>query len=65
MTRWEHKTETVKGIFRFRSSKLAEVQRICEDSGRYGWELVAVSYDWLVVQYVLYFKRPQQPPTPE
>jgi hypothetical protein len=59
MALWEYKIETVKGIFRLRSSKLSEVRRICKDSGQQGWELTSVSYDWLVVQYVLYFKRPK------
>lgn len=60
MTSWEYKVETVRGLFRSRSSKTAEVQRLCTDLGKDGWELVNVSYDWFVVQYVLYFKRPQQ-----
>ncbi len=60
MTLWEYKIETVKGIFRLRSNKLVGVKKLCDDLGKEGWELVSVSYDWLVVQYVLYFKRPKQ-----
>ncbi len=59
MTVWEYKIETVKGIFRLRSKKLPEVRRICDELGQQGWELVSVSYDWFVVQYVLFFKRPK------
>ena len=60
MALWEYKIERVKGVFRLRSSKLSEVRRICADSGQQGWELTSVSYDWFLVQYVLYFKRPKQ-----
>jgi hypothetical protein len=60
MRLWEYKIETVGGIFRLRSSKLADVRRICDDLGNDGWELVGVSYDWFVVQHVLHFKRPKQ-----
>jgi hypothetical protein len=59
MPAWEYRIETVKGIFKLRSSKLPEVRRVCDELGQQGWELVSVSYDWLVVQYVLYFKRPK------
>lgn len=59
MTAWEYRVETVKGIFRLRSSKVREVQSLCDALGQQGWELIGVSYDWLVVQYVLYFKRPK------
>ena len=59
MTVWEYKIETVKGIFRLRSKKLPEVRRICDELGQQGWELVSVSYDWFVVQYVRLFKRPK------
>ncbi len=64
MTLWEYKVETVKGTFRLRSSKLAEVRRICDELGQQGWELISVSYDWLVVQYVLYFKRQKRTSPP-
>jgi Domain of unknown function (DUF4177) len=57
MTIWEYKVETVKGVFWLRSRKLPEVRRICNELGEQGWELVDVSYDWFVVQYVLFFKR--------
>lgn len=57
MTHWEYKVETVGGLFRLRSRKLSEVKRICDDLGAQGWELISVNYDWLIVQYVLYFKR--------
>jgi hypothetical protein len=60
MTNWEYRTETVRGIFKLRSTKLVEIQRTCDTLGREGWELVGVSYDWFVVQYVLFFKRPKQ-----
>jgi len=59
MTTWEYRIETVKGIFRLRSAKLLEIQKTCDQLGAQGWELVSVSYDWLLVQYVLYFKRPK------
>jgi|SRR5215470_9990384 len=54
VTTWEYRIETVKGVFRLRSKKLPQVQTICKDLGRQGWELVSVTYHWLVVQYVLY-----------
>ena len=60
MTLWEYKVETVKGIFWLRSRKLPEVRKICNELGQQGWELVGISYDWFVVQYVLYFKRPKR-----
>jgi hypothetical protein len=60
MTLWEYKVETVRGIFWLRSRKLPEVRRICTEVGDEGWELVGISYDWFVVQYVLYFKRPKR-----
>ena len=60
MTLWEYKVETVGGIFRFRSSKLVQVRKLCQDLGSDGWELVGVSYDWFLVQHVLYFKKPKQ-----
>ena len=59
MTQWEYRIETVRGIFKPRSRKLPEVKRICQELGGEGWELVSVNYDWFVVQYVLYFKRPK------
>lgn len=65
MTLWEYRIETVSGVFRRRSSKLPEVRRLCDELGQQGWELVGVSYDWFVVQYVMYFKRPKQTRTPQ
>ena len=59
MTTWEYRTETVRGIFKLRSTKLVEIQQICDTLGGESWELVSVSYDWLVVQYVFIFKRPK------
>ena len=59
MTTWEYKTETVRGIFKLRATKLVEIQQKCDTLGGEGWELVSVSYDWFVVQYVLFFKRPK------
>ena len=59
MTTWEYRTETIRGIFKWRSTKLVEIQHICDILGGEGWELVSVSYDWFVVQYVLFFKRPK------
>jgi len=58
MTTWEYRTETVRGIFKLRSTKLVELQQVCDRLGRERWELVSVSFDWFVVQYVLFFKRP-------
>ena len=57
MERFEYRVHVIGGGFRFRSSKHAEIQEVCDKAGRDGWELVSVTYDWLVVSHVLYFKR--------
>ncbi len=57
MPRWEYSVETVGGVFKLRTAKYTEVQALCASRGRDGWELVDVAYDWLIVIYVLFFKR--------
>lgn len=54
---WEYSVEVVGGLFKFRFAKYPELQAVCTRRGREGWELTYVTYDWLTVTYVLFFKR--------
>jgi len=60
MTIWEYKIETVTGIRQRPGGKAWKVKRTCDDLGEQGWELVSVTYSWLLLAHVLYFKRPKQ-----
>ena len=57
MKSFEYNIRTVSGLFKFRSTKLVELQATCDEMGKNGWELVSVSYDWFFVSYTLFFKR--------
>lgn len=57
MDRFVYKVKKIKGVFKFRSTKDAELQSLCEQMGSKGWELVSVNYDWFLVSYTLFFKR--------
>ena len=57
MDRFVYKVKKIKGVFKFRSTKDAELQNLCEQMGSKGWELVSVNYDWFLVSYTLFFKR--------
>jgi hypothetical protein len=56
-TAWEYKTERIGGIYKLRSTKYREIQELCNKNGKEGWELVSVTYDWFIVQYILFFKK--------
>jgi hypothetical protein len=54
---FEYRIEKVSGVFKRRVTKYRELHELCERMGESGWELVAVTYDWFVVTYVLFFRR--------
>lgn len=57
MTAWNYKIITIKGGFKSRSRKRAEIQAACDELGKDGWELVSVSFDWFFSEYDLFFKK--------
>ncbi|MCH1924939.1 hypothetical protein L9G74_09210 [Shewanella sp. C32] len=57
MDQFEYQIKLINGLFKLRSTKTAEMQSVCTEMGKDGWELVTVTYDWLTVSYHLYFKR--------
>lgn len=57
MDSFEYKISKIKGLFKSRKTKYVELQATCDEFGKDGWELVTVSYDWLLVTYTMIFKR--------
>ncbi len=53
----EYRIEKVSGVFKRRVTKYRELQELCQRMGKNGWDLAAVTYDWFVVTYVLFFRR--------
>ncbi|AXT29907.1 hypothetical protein D1819_03130 [Pseudoalteromonas tunicata] len=57
MDKFEYRVDSISGIFKSRLTKLSNLQSLCDSNGKEGWELVNVTYDWLLVSYTLFFKR--------
>ena len=55
--KWEYRVEKIGGVFKLRARNFSELQELCSRLGQDGWELAAVTYDWLVVTYMLFFRR--------
>jgi hypothetical protein len=53
----EFRIEKVSGVFKRRVTKYRELQQLCQRMGEGGWDLVAVTYDWFVGAYVIFFRR--------
>ena len=54
---YEYKIIKVGGIFKLRTTKTKEIEKICSELGKEGWELSSIVYDSYLVSYQLFFKR--------
>ncbi|WP_199528973.1 MULTISPECIES: hypothetical protein [unclassified Pseudoalteromonas] len=57
MNSFEYQIININGIFKLRSTKEKELEEVCVNFGKHGWELASVTFDWFLVSYKLFFKR--------
>jgi hypothetical protein len=55
-TTWQYKIESVKNV-PSKSTKLNELQQVCDNNGKEGWELVNTTYNEGLSEYTLFFKK--------
>lgn len=55
-TTWQYKIESIQNV-PSKSTKLNELQQVCDKNGKEGWELANATYDTSLAEYTLFFKK--------
>lgn len=58
--KWEYKVVNINAHFSTGGRSEWKLQRICDDYGSYGWELVNFQSWDAATKFMLIFKRPQE-----